>query len=37
MGLAIAKQLVSQHDGQLRIASELGSGTEVTICLPRYP
>jgi two-component system CheB/CheR fusion protein len=36
MGLAIAKQLVAQHDGQLRIASEPGRGTEVTICLPRF-
>lgn len=35
MGLAIAKQIVAQHAGQLEIASELGKGTEVTICLPR--
>jgi PAS domain S-box-containing protein len=35
MGLAIAKQLVAQHGGQLQIASEPGRGTEVTVCLPR--
>ncbi|HWU86422.1 MAG TPA: PAS domain-containing sensor histidine kinase [Kofleriaceae bacterium] len=35
MGLAIASELVAQHGGQLAIASELGTGTAVTVRLPR--
>lgn len=34
LGLAITKQLIELHGGNLRIESELGSGTTVTITLP---
>jgi signal transduction histidine kinase len=35
LGLPYAKQLVELHHGTLRISSELGKGTTVTITLPR--
>ena len=35
LGLPYTKGLVELHDGTLRIASELGMGTTVTISLPR--
>jgi signal transduction histidine kinase len=35
LGLAIVRRIVSDHGGRLRIASELGSGTTVTLVLPR--
>ncbi len=34
LGLPYAKTLIELHDGSLRIASELGKGTTVTITLP---
>ena len=34
LGLPLAIGLVELHGGQLRIASEKGVGTTVTICLP---
>lgn len=34
LGLPIAKQLVEAHEGILRLESEFGSGTRVTITLP---
>ena len=34
LGLPYTKELVELHDGKLRIASELGKGTTVTIVLP---
>lgn len=34
LGLSIAKEIVEGHGGTIRIASELGKGTDVTIKLP---
>ena len=36
LGLTITKSLVELHGGQLRIQSELGRGTAVTVALPRW-
>jgi signal transduction histidine kinase len=35
MGLAIASEIIAQHEGRLAITSEPGKGTEVIITLPR--
>ncbi len=34
LGLTIAKQIVSLHEGLLKIQSTLGQGTEITVILP---
>lgn len=34
LGLSIAKQIVDQHHGTIRLESEVGKGTTVTITLP---
>ncbi|MGH7455204.1 MAG: sensor histidine kinase, partial [bacterium] len=34
IGLALAKELVQLHKGEIRVASEVGLGTEFTILLP---
>jgi signal transduction histidine kinase len=34
IGLAVADEIIAAHDGELDIASELGSGTTVTIKIP---
>ncbi len=34
LGLATVKKVVEEHQGQIRIASELGKGTTVTILMP---
>lgn len=34
LGLAIARSLVELHDGELKIASEIGRGTTITVRLP---
>ena len=36
LGLAIVKHIVERHRGRLDIASELGSGTTITVRLPRH-
>jgi len=34
MGLAIVKQIVSLHQGEIRVESKLGRGTTITVTLP---
>lgn len=34
LGLAITRQIIEQHRGSIRMDSEPGKGTRVTICLP---
>ncbi|MGH7602084.1 MAG: sensor histidine kinase [bacterium] len=34
IGLALAKELVQLHKGEIRVASKVGLGTEFTILLP---
>ena len=34
LGLAIVRQIVREHNGELRIQSEIGEGTIVTVCIP---
>lgn len=34
MGLAIVKQIVSLHQGDIRVKSELGQGTTFIVTLP---
>ncbi len=34
LGLSIVQALISMHDGTFKIKSQLGEGTEVTVCLP---
>ncbi|WP_157047744.1 ATP-binding protein [Cellulosilyticum ruminicola] len=36
LGLSIAKELVELHGGNIRIESEFGEGTTVTISFPKY-
>jgi signal transduction histidine kinase len=35
LGLAIAKQIVDRHHGQIHLTSELGHGTTVTVTLAK--
>ena len=37
LGLSIAQEILSQHNGSIRIDSTYGEGTCVTITLPRAP
>ncbi len=34
LGLAIVKRIVELHKGEIKINSELGKGTEISIVLP---
>ena len=35
LGLTVCQKIVTQHDGEFDIKSELGQGTMVTVCLPK--
>ncbi|MHA1152009.1 MAG: ATP-binding protein [Alphaproteobacteria bacterium] len=37
LGLAIAKRIIDQHGGDVRVESEVGSGTVVSFSLPTVP
>ncbi len=37
LGMSIVKRLVELHGGDVRVASTAGSGTVVTVSLPRFP
>jgi signal transduction histidine kinase len=37
LGLSIVKAIVQAHGGTVRIASDLGHGTTVSVCLPMQP
>ena len=37
LGMPIVKRLVELHGGEVRIDSGSGSGTTVSVDLPRYP
>ena len=34
LGLSIAKEIVTRHNGEIRLQSRLGIGTEITVELP---
>ncbi|MCI5044384.1 MAG: PAS domain-containing sensor histidine kinase [Aquisalinus sp.] len=36
LGLALCHALTTLHDGEMRLVSEEGSGTRVSVCLPRH-
>jgi signal transduction histidine kinase len=36
IGLAGSRAIIEQHDGHITVESEVGQGTTVTVCLPRY-
>jgi PAS domain S-box-containing protein len=35
LGLAIVKSIVDAHEGEIRVGSRLGSGTDITVILPK--
>ena len=35
LGLAIAKQITDLHGGTIDATSDIGHGTQLTVCLPR--
>jgi two-component system phosphate regulon sensor histidine kinase PhoR len=37
LGLSIVKHLVQSIGGQINVASRLGSGSQFTVQLPRFP
>lgn len=36
LGLALVKDLVNKHDGEIRVSSQVNAGTEMTIVLPAF-
>ena len=36
LGLAVAKRIVQEHDGEIRIESKKNEGTDIIINLPLY-
>jgi signal transduction histidine kinase len=36
IGLAVVKKVIEQHDGAIRVSSEMGKGTVFTVYLPAY-
>ena len=37
LGMAIAKKIIEEHEGEIAISSQLGRGTEITVALPCGP
>jgi signal transduction histidine kinase len=37
LGMSIVNEIVKLHEGQVRLRSTLGKGTQVDICLPALP
>jgi signal transduction histidine kinase len=37
LGMAVAKKIIEEHEGEIAIISELGVGTEITVTLPCGP
>jgi signal transduction histidine kinase len=35
LGMAIAKKIVEEHEGEIVVSSQLGMGTEIAVILPR--
>lgn len=35
LGMAIAKKIIEEHEGEIAITSERGVGTEMTVTLPK--
>jgi signal transduction histidine kinase len=35
LGMAIAKQLIEAHGGEIHISSQVGRGTKISVCLPK--
>lgn len=36
LGLAVVRKIVDAHDGQVRVESEVGKGTHITLILPQH-
>ncbi|MCX7920599.1 MAG: ATP-binding protein [Clostridia bacterium] len=37
LGLSICTNIIAKHNGEIRVQSEVGRGTEFTVCIPVHP